>query len=128
MKCPTCNQHELVPGETDYNYNVGEERVTVMVPSENCPGCGESLTGARSLQAGERTISLGFLKDGEPLTGSRLKFIRKSLGWTVTDMSRTFETTPNQIQKWENSTVPIPNGVSMTLRAFLFAPQFAETP
>lgn len=126
MKCPTCNQHELVPGETDYSHNVGEEKVTVMVPSENCPGCGESLTGCRALQAGERTISLAFLKDGKPFTGPRLKFIRKTMGWNTSDLARTFETTRNQIERWESSADPIPAGVPLTLRALLSAPQFTE--
>ncbi len=131
MKCPTCNQHELVPGETDYNHNVGDERVTVMVPSENCPGCGESLTGARALQAGERMISIGFLKEGENLTGPRLRFIRKSLGLRVPHLADILDLDENRLARWEKGeeafTVEDIFFLVPTLRFLLSAPDPTET-
>ncbi len=132
MKCPTCEQHDLVPGETDYSHNVGGEKVSVMVSSENCPGCGESLTGCRALQAGERTISFGFLREGENLTGPRLRFIRKTLGLRVPHLADILDLDESRLARWEKGEEALLAtdvlAIVPRLRSLLSAPDPTETP
>lgn len=75
----------------------------------------------------ERKMALK-LAELEPMPGPAFKYIRKSLGYSLKQVTEAFEVGPETLKRWEDGRVPIPHLIANAVRfgALCAANAFSE--
>lgn len=105
MKCPTCQQGDLISCETTDTFRIGEESFLRVLEGEQCTKCKDIYFSLAEGMAAEAKLSLHLLDF--PITPDRAKFIRKSAGLTKGDLAAMSGIPAEHITSWENGEIPV---------------------
>ena len=108
MQCPECNT-EMVLGTHAIEVRVGRHVVECCtVPHERCPNCGYyelEATAGEQLELRSVQVVMHELPEVDP---TALKFARKALGLTQTELAKKLGLTQETISRHETGTMPAP--------------------
>jgi putative zinc finger/helix-turn-helix YgiT family protein len=118
MKCPTCNK-EMKSKIRDYEYVESGLKGVVLkgIRVYECKACGEVLPEIRNVKQVHKWIAEYLIKKQSPLTGEEFRFLRKSMGKSATDLTKTLGVYPVTISRWENNKAAIGPQSDRLLRA-----------
>lgn len=102
MKCFSCGA-KMNSSTEPHIYDRDGLRVTLLdVEVRRCPSCGEYEVIIPEIEELNRTIAEALIKKPNPLVGAEVRFLRKTLGWSATDLARYLGTTKETVSRWEN--------------------------
>ncbi len=118
MRCPNCEQGELVESRENYHYQeCGLSNVTLAgILVRKCPSCGNILPKIPSIEGLHDSIALALIKKPERLVPQEIVFLRKYLGWSGTDFAKNMHCDRAQISKWEHGKVKMSKPYELLLR------------
>lgn len=107
MKCPVCVRAELTEELQNYHYReCGLNNVILAgITVRSCPECGSRVPKIPKMEALHDCIAHALVKKEERLTPEEIVFLRKSLGWSGTDLAENLHCDKSQVSKWENGRV-----------------------
>ena len=112
MNCFDCGKDKLSEGKENYRYmesglpNVLLRNILV----RRCPDCGAEFVSIPAIEDLHRTIAMILVDKSGKLTPSEIRFMRKSLGWSGSDLARKFHVSPSQVSRWESESSHQPMG------------------
>ena len=105
MKCYQCGKAELRDERGVYEYDLAGLPYTVIlvgVPIEQCPACGEEAVTIPDPEGLHRLMALGIVEAERPLLGGEVRFLRKLLDKSATDMAALMGVDAKTLSRWEN--------------------------
>lgn len=108
MKCHNCNGTEFEQRTVDLATRVGE--YTVLDGSMTrpvCANCGEFTLSASALEKVELRAAVVAFTDAPRVTGSMVRFARKALGMTQSELAQRIGTSPESVSRWEREERPM---------------------
>ncbi len=101
MKCFECGAIMRAQNEA-YLYDRYGMKVTLLgLEVRRCGKCGDFEVVIPEVEELDRVITKALIKKDTPLTGPEARFLRKSLGWSATDLAHYLGTTKETISRWE---------------------------
>ena len=118
MKCPACRNAELHETTKVHRYaESGLPNVVLQgVKVKECPKCGHRLIGIPKMEQLHRTLAIALIRKPTQLAPEEVVFLRKSLGWSQTDLARRLHFDPATVNRWERGKEPIGDKADVTLR------------
>jgi len=98
--CPKCGARVTI-GIRQIAQRVGGRDFLLTVPAGNCRLCGTSYLVAEALEWGELQIACRLAMEG-PANGASFRALRKSLGFTASQLAEMLDITAETISRWEN--------------------------
>lgn len=107
MKCPVCARAELTENVQNYHYReCGLNNVILAgITVRSCPECGSFVPKIPKMESLHDSIAQALVKKEERLAPEEIVFLRKSLGWSGTDLAQNLHCDKSQVSKWENGRV-----------------------
>ena len=105
MKCYQCGQAELQVETGVYEYDLAGlpyPVVLVGVPIERCLVCGEEAVTIPDPEGLHRLMALGIVEAKRSLLGGEIRFLRKLLDKSATDMAALMGVDAKTLSRWEN--------------------------
>lgn len=117
MKCPECQEAELLESRENHRYSEsGLSNVVLQdVQVRRCPRCAAHLVSIPKLSQLHRVLALTLINRRERLSPAEIRFLRKSLGWSGADFARKFHVRPEQVSRWESEGSPSRMSISNEL-------------
>lgn len=104
MKCPTCNNAEMVCGKVKYHYqesgldNVYLEGTDVC----QCPACKEEIVSIHAVPELHNLIGKALTEKKSMLTGREIRFLRKNAGLSAKKFAGMIGVDNATVCRWEN--------------------------
>lgn len=100
MKCPSCNQADLIETSRDHTIYVGKQPFTRTMQVRSCANCGEYVLSGAHLEDFEQRVA--YLLSERPCTSDSLQFLRKvGLGMKATELAALLSVDPSTVSRWE---------------------------
>ena len=99
--CVKCGG-DLVASIGEERIRVGEVAFGADLVHEVCAGCGERFLSAKELERFELAVAVELARIGWR-TGSALRFMRKALGFRVSEWAELLGVAPETLSRWETS-------------------------
>ncbi len=107
MQCD-CGAEMVANRETYHYLECGLPRVWLDgAEVRRCASCGEEELVVPRLAELHRVLARAVLAKPGRLTGVEVRFLRKSVGWSATDLARYIGVTKHAVSRWENDKEPI---------------------
>lgn len=118
MRCPVCDRSELIESIENYHYReCGLENITLTgVTVRKCPECGVVMPKIRNIEGLHDCIAKFLVKKEERLVPAEIVFLRKSLGWSSSDLARNLQIDKAQVSKWEHGRVEMSKSNELLFR------------
>ena len=121
MRCPACDRSELNESIENYHYReCGLENITLSgVTVRKCPACGVVMPRIRNIEGLHDCIARFLVKKEERLSPAEIVFLRKSLGWSSSDLARNLQIDKAQVSKWEHGRVEMSKSNELLFREII---------
>jgi putative zinc finger/helix-turn-helix YgiT family protein len=121
MRCPICDRSELTESVENYHYReCGLENITLNgVTVRRCPECGVVMPKISNIEGLHDCIAKCLVKKEERLLPAEIVFLRKSLGWSSSDLARNMQTDKAQVSKWEHGRVEMSKSNELLFREII---------
>ena len=97
-----CGSSMKTQNET-YLYDRNGIRATLVdIPIHRCAECGEHEIEIPRIAQLNRVLTNALVRKPSRLTGTEIRFLRKSLGWSGADFARHIEVEPATVSRWES--------------------------
>ena len=108
MKCTECGA-TMKTRKENYPYDeCGLKHVTLVgVEVSRCPKCGNYELSIPRIEGLHRLLARVLIDKVTRFTGSEIRFLRKSLGWSGADFARHMGVADETVSRWENDAAPI---------------------
>ncbi len=116
MKCVVCGAETLAPVLKVVPFDGLPHVYLKDIEVRECPSCHETYEAIPALETLIRRLVRFVVEQPQPLTGQRLEFLRKSVGWSVEDMAKRLGVAPHRLSVWEASEQPPPQRVQDFVR------------
>lgn len=116
MKCLDCGEEMVTERET-YLYDPKGIRATLEgVNVHRCKACGDFEVEIPQIEELNRTLASFIIHQSERLSGSQIRFLRKSLGWSGKDLAEHMGVDPATVSRWESGDKPMGPSTDRCLR------------
>lgn len=116
MHCHVCNGERFERRVVELPTQVGPHTVLDRsVRRPVCLDCGEFTVPADTLELVELRAALVAFTDAPKITGEMLRFARKALGMTQTDLANRIGATKESVSRWEREERPMEPWVPLTV-------------
>lgn len=120
MKCYACGGQEFEEQTVELTTKVGVHRIIdTSVQRPVCLSCGEYTIPAGILEKVELRAALVALTDAPNFTGEMLRYTRKALGFTQTELAEQIASTKESVSRWEREERPMEPWVPMVVLALI---------
>ncbi len=120
MRCSECNCEDFERKTVELSTKVGVHTVVDRSKSPlTCANCGEFTISAKDLEAIELRAAVVAFTDAPLVTGPMLRFARKSLGLTQTELAARLGTTAESLSRWERQERPMETWVPLSVLALV---------
>lgn len=108
VKCTDCGNPMVVRRENRRYDSGGLPQVVLQgVEARRCPACGAQELVIPRIEELHRVIARALIHKPARLAGSEIRFLRKYLGLSSTDLARRMGTTRETVSRWEGGATPI---------------------
>jgi len=103
MKCLTCG-HEMTSRRENHHYKESGLKNVVLVNVEvrACPNCGAREVVIPRMDELHRVIAHAVTTKEAKLGGEQIRFLRKYLGWSGSDLAAYMAVQPETVSRWES--------------------------
>lgn len=120
MKCYACNGENFESRQVELITEVGPHRVLNRTQRRSiCVNCGEFTLSSENLEKVELQAALVAFTEAPTVTGEMIRFARKALGLTQTELATRIGTTKESISRWEREERPMEPWVPLTVLALV---------
>jgi len=121
MRCPVCDRSELIESVENYHYReCGLENITLNgITVRKCSECGVVMPKVRNIEGLHDCIARFLVKKEERLLPAEIVFLRKSLGWSSSDLARNLQIDKAQVSKWEHGRVEMSKSNELLFREII---------
>lgn len=116
MKCLKCGTEQLNTTTENVPYRSLPGVILGNVTVRTCPRCGERYTAIPSIRKLNRAIGSYLIKQPGRLSPAEVKFLRKSLGWSIDDFAAQMTVHPRTVRRWEKGVTPMTGTAEALLR------------
>jgi putative zinc finger/helix-turn-helix YgiT family protein len=108
MKCFECGAEMVEKKETIKDHQLGLPNVVLKnVPVRYCKKCDEREVVFPQITRLHRLLAKALIMKKSRLAGLEVRFLRKYLGWSSSDLAHRIGVQPETISRWENNHEPI---------------------
>lgn len=100
-KCVECRGDKFVLADVWQEREFGGCKFGAMVAGQKCEKCSTEYVGQFALERFEELVALNLVRTGQR-SGKALKFLRKYLGITASDLAQMLGVEPETVSRWEN--------------------------
>lgn len=120
MKCYACNGEKFESRQVELITEIGPHRVLNRTQRHPvCVNCGEFTLSSKNLERVELQAALVAFTEAPTVTGEMIRFARKALGLTQTELATRIGTTKESISRWEREERPMEPWVPLTVLALV---------
>lgn len=120
MKCYACNGEKFETRQVELMTQVGPHRVVNRAHRRPvCLSCGEFTVTTAALEKVELQAALVAFTEAPVVTGEMVRFARKALGLTQTELAERIGTTKESVSRWEREERPMEPWVPLTVLALV---------
>ena len=103
MKCFECGNEMVEKRETVRDHQLGLPNVVLLnVPVRHCKKCGEREVVFPQIARLHRLLARTLISKHTRLTAPEVRYLRKYLGWSSSDLAHRIGVAPETISRWEN--------------------------
>jgi len=108
MKCPNCTLPMSTSRENHGYEASGLPHVTLVgVEVRRCAGCGAEEVVIPKLDQLHMALVRAVIERPARLAPQEIRFLRKHLGWSGSELARHMGVTPESVSRWENAREPM---------------------